>query len=1307
MHLFAARPGGFVDDEGIIDLNQSPADIVILSAADSSLSALAHAAENLPDDYPTIRLANWTHLMKPAAFDLYQDKVLDRARVIVLSLLGGQGYWEYGFERLREWSGNGETCCRRLIVVPGDDAPDEALTEASTVAASESCRVWRYLRESGVHNARQLFNFIAATYFDLPVSWLEPRPLPNCLIYVPKSGRQPSRSFSLAEGQHWWEQRWQDLQRDRGRTVVGGSFLNNNEPLGTIVLLLFYRSHLQSADTQMFDELIEQTENQGLNPLPVSVASLKDADTLKQLNVLIAETQAKLVLNTTGFAINRVASSDLSSQPTEFDSPFDESLPVMQLILSSTAEEDWEQYTQGLRSRDIAMHVVLPEMDGRIITRAVSFKAENYYSDRCQASVVRYALHQERAAFVSELARRYCQLASKSNEEKRIALILANYPTKDGRIGNGVGLDTPASVVNILRAFKDAGYPVGSAGEIPATGTELIQALLTSVTNNPNTLHFLPCWQSLALEDYQKYFSQLPASCQQAVIDQWGGPEQDPKYRQGRLMLSGIRLGETFIGIQPARGFDRDLAANYHDPDLIPPHSYLAFYFWLRFCYQVDAIVHVGKHGNLEWLPGKGTALSSCCWPDIALGPMPHFYPFIVNDPGEGAQAKRRAQAVIIDHLMPPMTRAETYGELAELEGLVDEFYQASGLDKRRENWLRETILELVRSTGVIHELGMTEEMVASDDETLLNELDTYLCDIKEAQIRHGLHILGELPDDEKLCDTLVALLRLPRGDTPESRGILHNIAIDLELYQNEDIFDPLAAGSTIWTGPKPSILDQLSDQPWRTESDTRERLELLASQWMRKHVLDSEDTSQIRHEFPATFALLEYTRERIVFALHQSASLEIDSLMNGLSGRFVPPGPSGAPTRGRLDTLPTGRNFYSVDSRAIPSPTAWAIGERSAQALIERHLQEHGDYPKELGLSVWGTATMRTGGDDIAQAFALMGLKPIWAQGSHRVVDFEIVPTMLLKRPRVDVTLRVSGFFRDAFPNVIRLYDAAVQAIAKLEEPGDENFILQHIQERQQVLIEQGMSAEDAHRQASFRVFGSKPGAYGAGLQGLIDERCWENKGDLAEAYVNWGGYAYGQIHGDGIQVREEFQHRLSQLEVVVQNQDNREHDVLDSDDYYQFQGGMSNAVNVFRGTMPAIYHGDHSNPAAPKIRTLKEELNRVIRSRVLNPKWLSAMREHGYKGAFEMSATIDYLFAYDATTDLIDDYQYAQVADTLVLDQDNREFLQAHSPSALEEMAERLLEATQRGMWRDAEDHAKALQNLLLDIDEGRETP
>ncbi|GAA0586109.1 cobaltochelatase subunit CobN [Halomonas salifodinae] len=1356
MHLFAAKPGGFVDDEGIVDLQQNPAEVVILSAADSSLSALAQAVERLDgaggEGFPSLRLANWMNLVKPAAYDLYEDRVLDEARLVIVSLLGGSGYWRYGFERLQAWAAADKR--RQLILVPGCDAPDDDLLAASSVPVTLAHRVWRYLREGGVDNAEQLLRRVGAECLGLPLAWQEPKPLPAALLYFgssqtsvePRHGRSPARCCgSLAVPSDWRRQapwclpgspfgRYRaepgrrtaalpqgysrqsainlDFPQTAGREAPQSqpvttlkAWQASRDPQRPVCLLLFYRSHLQGANTAVLDGLIAALEAQGLAPLAVAVASLKESACLAFVNHLIEETGAGLVVNTTGFSVNRHTDDSEALGDAELEQElaglFVGRPVVLQAILASSTEEDWRAEAGGLRSRDLAMQVVLPEMDGRILTRAVGFKSEAHYSERCQLSVVRHALHPERAAFVARLARRFCDLRCTPNQTKRLALVLANYPNRDGRIGNGVGLDTPASTVAILRALAGAGYPVS---EVPEDGDALIRRLQGGVTNAREALDGRPCWQSLAVDDYLAWFRTLPEALQETVWTRWGPPGADPKCRQGRLMIAGIRLGETFVGIQPERDLGDDPLQSYHDSELAPPHSYLAFYLWLREHYRVDAVIHVGKHGNLEWLPGKSTALSADCWPEIALGPLPHFYPFIVNDPGEGAQAKRRSQAVIIDHLMPPLARAELYGAMAELEALTDEYYQALGMDPRREALLRERILAHLRDTGIDRELAQGGDGTGgdTDNERLLNELDTYLCDIKEAQIRHGLHVLGSLPPRDKRAGTLVAILRLPRGESPAQRGLLHNLAADLGLPPG---FDPLAAGAEPWHGPRPPALAALDDSPWRTAADTRERLELLAHRLVEAHILEEGCLATLARDYPATAEQCRYARERLWADMQRGAEMELRSLLDGLEGRFVPPGPSGAPSRGRLDVLPTGRNFFGVDNRAIPSPAAWSLGEASAQAFVERYLQDHGDYPRRLGLSIWGTATMRTGGDDIAQAFALMGVRPVWSLGSRRVIDIEVIPAMLLQRPRVDVTLRVSGFFRDAFANVIRLFDRAVRAVAEYQEPGDSNTIRTAVRARWGELEAQGLSPEAAAREAGYRVFGSKPGEYGAGLNRLLDSRAWEGADDLAEAYLGAGAYAYGQFPESGVAARAAFEHQLEGLEAVMHNQDNREHDILDSNAYYAFQGGMANASRALAGQAPAIYHADHADPARPRMRTLKEELARVIRSRVLNPKWIEAMREHGYKGAAEMAATVDYLFAYDATTDLVADYQYAQVTEALVLDPRNQAFLREHNPSALEEMAERLLEAAQRDLWREPGEQGEALQDLLLEIDETRE--
>ena len=1260
MHLLAAKPGGFSDDEGIIDLQQSPADIVILSAQDSSLTLLSNVINDLPEDYPSIRLANLVHLNKPAAFDLYATSVLESAKLIIVSLLGGKSYWQYGLEQL------GSLCEQRnisLIVVSGDDQLDETLLASSNVTQTDTLRCWHYLRQAGKRNTQNLFAWLADTFFDIKNQWQEPRQLPKAWIYHPTRD-----DASLSD----WQQQWQSHQ--------------------AIAVLLIYRSHVQSGNTCAFDELLDILQQHKLNPLPIVISSLKQANSMALVDYLCEQVQVDIILNTTSFAVNNASNESGENAPL-----FQADVPVIQLILAANSKEDWLEHPLGLRSRDLAMNIALPEMDGRIISRAISFKTILQRDDRSQIDVITHKLHPERASFCAELAYRWTNLRKKNNQQKRIALILANYPTHDGRIGNGVGLDTPASTMNILHALQQAGYPVN---DLPKNGNALIEALQSNITNDPSYFSQRGCQQSIALDTYQKYFKQLPSASQQAVLQRWGEPQDDIKVRQQRIMISGVRLGETFVGVQPARGYNLDVNATYHDPDLIPPHNYLAFYFWLRHEYQVDAIAHIGKHGNLEWLPGKSVALSHQCWSDIALGPMPHLYPFIVNDPGEGSQAKRRAQAVIIDHLMPAMTRAENYGELAELEQLVDEYYQAMGLDNQRENLLREKVLAALEESKLDQELSSQE-----NDDDRLNELDTYLCELKESQIRDGLHILGESPCDEQRIDTLVALLRLSRGNRLEDKGILEALAEDFAID-----FDINTPAGTPWHGEKPAVLQSISHSVWRTQGDTHERLELLAKKEIKNIVtcMKAHNTGAKIGTPPlygkASHAVFTFVANTLAPTLDSCGQNEIQQFIRALSGKFVPAGPSGAPTRGRLDVLPTGRNFYSVDTRSIPTRTAYELGKKSAEQLIMKHLQQQGDYPKTLGLSVWGTSTMRTGGDDIAQAFALMGVEPVWEAISGRVIDFNIIPALQMNRPRVDVTLRISGFFRDAFSNVIRLFDSAVQLIADFEDPAELNPLRDRIQEDMVLLQTNGLDKTQAREQAGYRVFGSKPGSYGAGLQGLIDERCWDDKSDLATAYVNWGGYAYGkQQTGDNAHAI--FEHRLSQLEVVVQNQDNREHDLLDSDDYYQFQGGMNNAIRVLSGKAPCTYHGDHSSPESPKIRTLEEELNRVIRARVLNPKWINGMQRHGYKGAFEMAATVDYLFAYDATTDLIKDYQYEKVTDSYLLDTKNKAFLQQNNPQAMKEMAERLLEAMQRGLWQAPEEYREKIEAIILELDEQQE--
>ena len=1238
MHLLAAKPGVVSDGAEAIDLGQTPGEIVILSAADTELACLSAAYAGLGEPRPSLRLANLLQLQHHLSVDAYVESIVAEAKLVVVRLLGGKRYWPYGIE---EVSAACSAAGAKLVCLPGDDQPDPELADFTNIDGADAHRLWRYFTEGGIDNARQALLF-AATLIGRKAEWLEPRPLMKAGLYWP--GAAPANLGDLQP--HWIAKQ-------------------------PVAALVFYRALMQAGSLQPIDAMIAALRGRGLNPLPIFVNSLKDPVAAGLIDELFAAARPDLVLNATGFAVSQPGGA--------FATPFDAAdCPVLQVVLSSGGAADWHSNTRGLSPRDLAMQAALPELDGRILTRAVSFKAAARFDAATQCNIVESEPIADRIEFVADLAARWVRLRRKPAGERTIAVVLANYPNRDGRIGNGVGLDTPAGTINVLRALRDAGYAVA---DIPADGDALIRHLLAGQTNAIDrggrivSIH-------LDREDYDAFFATLPQAVRHAVTARWGTPAHDPFYADGRFRLPLLGFGSVLIGIQPARGYNIDPVATYHDPDLVPPHGYFAFYAYLRQIAEVDAIVNMGKHGNLEWLPGKALALAAECFPEAVMGAVSLVYPFIVNDPGEGTQAKRRSAAVIVDHLTPPLTRAESYGPLRELEALVDEYYEASQVDPRRCAVLKGKIIDLAQASGLAADCGIARE---DDTETALGKLDNHLCELKELQIRDGLHIFGEAPKDGQLTDLLVALTRLPRRiGTGGDASLIRALAADLAL----EGFDPLDAKmAERWTGPRPAILAAASDTPWRNAGDTVERLEMLAAKLVSGAV-------RIEPEWTRSRAVLGFIRDTLLPTITQCGENEIAAVLTALDGRFVKPGPSGAPTRGRLDVLPTGRNFYSVDTRAVPTPTAWALGWKSAGLLLDRHRQEHGAWPKALVLSAWGTANMRTGGDDIAQALALMGVRPTWDAGaSGRVAGFEIMPLSLLDRPRVDVTLRVSGFFRDAFPAQIELFDSAARAVAALDEPDAQNPLAARHRAERAMLIAKGAGEAEADRRAGYRVFGSKPGAYGAGLQALIDEKGWSDTADLARAYLAWGGYAYGAGVAGAAEGRM-FESRIAQVDAVLHNQDNREHDLLDSDDYYQFEGGLAATVRHLTGNKAVVWHNDHSRPETPKVRSLDEEIARVVRARVVNPKWIAGVMRHGYKGAFEMAATVDYLFAFAATADCVADHHFDAVFEAYLLDDAVRDFIATHNPRALKEIADRLAEAQTRGLWKSR--HNSAHQRL-----------
>jgi len=1219
MHLLLAQKGSIADGDEAVDLGQSPGDVLFLSAADTELAAVA-AAHGEGGGRSQLRLASLMSLRHPMSVDTYIERTARHARLIVVRALGGASYFHYALEALH-------AAARRhgamIAVLPGDSKADPGLAPFSNVALDDLNGLWSYLIEGGAENYRAFLDYAAALVAGTP---------------------KPAAATPLAKAGIWWPGRgvvtvdeWQGLAAT---------------PTAPTVAISFYRALVQSGETKPVEAMIEALQAEGLRPLPVFAYSLKDDDSIKAIGDVFAAVQPAVVVNSTGFAVSAPAAD---RKPTVLEST---GAVVLQAIFSASSREAWAASTQGLSARDLGMNVALPEVDGRVLSRAVSFKSAVRFDERVETNIVTHEPDAGRMAFVARLAANWARLRKLPAAERRVAIVLANYPNRDGRLGNGVGLDPPAGTVEVLKAMRDEGYAVA---DLPADGDALIRYLMDGPTNAARDGRVIR--ETLSLSQYNAFFSSLPVQIQDEVTGRWGAPEADPFFDEGSFALSLARFGDIMVGIQPARGYQIDPKESYHSPDLVPPHGYLAFYAYLRQVYGADAIVHMGKHGNMEWLPGKALALSESCYPEVVFGPTPHLYPFIVNDPGEGSQAKRRSAAVIIGHLTPPLTRAESYGPLKDLEALVDEYYEASGVDPRRLKLLRKQILDLVTDIGLDRDAGIEK---GETEEKALEKLDAYLCDLKEMQIRDGLHIFGVSPSGRMLTDLTVALARVPRGlGEGRDQSLQRAIAADAGLAVGTDdcrfAFDPLDCDMAVeWIGSRPDLLAGQSSDMWRSNGDTVERIEILAGRLVSGALACPEG-------WVATRLVLDEIEARLKPSVEGCGAAEMAGILAGLAGRFVPPGPSGAPTRGRPDVLPTGRNFYSVDSRAVPTPAAYELGRKSAELLIRRYVQDHGDWPQSFGLTAWGTSNMRTGGDDIAQALALIGVKPVWDMTSRRVTGYEIIPPALLKRPRVDVTLRISGFFRDAFPEQIALFDKAIRAVGGLDEDSSDNPIARRMRQETSRLVASGLDERAAARRAGYRVFGSKPGAYGAGLQALIDEKGWENRADLAEAYLVWGSYAYG-ADAEGHAERGLFEERLRSIEAVIQNQDNREHDLLDSDDYYQFEGGLFAAVEKLSGLGPRVYHNDHSRPEKPVIRSLEEEIGRVVRARAVNPKWIEGVMRHGYKGAAEIAATVDFLFAYAATTGMVSNHHFDAVYQAYVVDERVRQFLAEKNPAAFD---------------------------------------
>ena len=1121
------------------------------------------------------------------------------ASVIVIRLLGGSQAWPGGVDAVRATG-------RPTVVLGGETAPDAQLMAASNVPGGVATEALAYLNQGGPDNLRELYHFLSDTLLLTGEGFAEPR-------VTPAFGVRPGRL------------------RKSGRPLIG---------------VVYYRAHELSGNTGFVDTLCDAIEGAAADALPVFCGSLRGAET--ELFELLSGVDALVVtvLAAGGAGTPASAASAGGDESWDVGALATLDVPVLQGLCLTTSRAGWAESDAGLSPLDAAMQVAVPEFDGRLITVPFSFKEDG------PDGVPIYVADAERSRRIAGLATSYAKLRHVPNRDKKLAVVLSSYPTKHARVGNAVGLDTPASAIELFSALQAAGYDLGA--EVPTDGDTLIHSLIAAGGHDvewltEEQLQSAPARVSLAA--YQSWFAELPRELRDDVTAAWG-PAPGSLYVDGtEIVLASLRFGNVVLAIQPPRGFGENPIAIYHDPALAPSHHYLATYWWLAHEFGAHAVVHLGKHGTLEWLPGKGLGLSASCAPDAVLGDLPLIYPFIVNDPGEGTQAKRRAHATIVDHLVPPMARADSYGDLAKLEQLMDEHATVAALDPPKLPAVRAQIWTLIQAAQLHHDLHIDGRPDDEAFDDFLLHVDGYLCEIKDAQIRDGLHILGQAPEGEARTNLVLAVLRA-RQVWGGVSGALPGLREALGLVEGKGAL---------------TEVDRFEEEARRLVA------EMEARDWQPSAASEISPIAEVAR-------VLHFAATEVVPRLARTTE-ELAHLLHALEGGYVPAGPSGSPTRGLVNVLPTGRNFYSVDPKAIPSRLAWETGVALATSLVERYKTDTGDWPKTVGLTVWGTSAMRTQGDDIAEVMALLGVRPVWDDASRRVTGFDVMSVAELGRPRVDVTVRISGFFRDAFPHVITLLDDAIQAVAALDEPAGDNPLRAH------VAADLAAGGHGDERRATSRIFGSKPGAYGAGLLPLIDARNWRSDADLAEVYAVWGGYAYGRGL-DGREARTDMETAFARIEVAAKNQDNREHDIVDSDDYFQYHGGMVAMVRHLTGSTPAAYVGDSHVPDAIRTRTLGEETHRVFRSRVVNPRWIAAMKRHGYKGAFEMAATVDYLFGFDATAGVVDDWMYESLAAEYVFDQGVADFMRKSNPWAMRGITERLLEAADRGLWAAPED-------------------
>ena len=1177
--------------------------IYYFTNADTEVITMRSVWEGLPEGFPDLivrRTSEYRSLVNEAAAS-------GSRAIVVARLLGGEDTQLIAKE-IGLWA---KTIGGMFIAFPGEATFDEELASMSEIPGGSYKYALEYLIKGGLENFSNFLLFLADTLFGYGFGFEEPKIVPNSGVY-----------FSHT----------------------------SSDPLAPKAVVVFYRAHLISSNTRFIHDLVDKMVLLGMSVDAYFCYSLRSSPNDQGLTPA-GEIQG---LNPDVIVTTVLASGSFDDEELTWDAGEMSRIgvPILQALVSTNTQASWAESDFGLGPMDIAMSVAIPEFDGRIISVPFSFKEVVDDDLHFGTAISAYRTSDHGTSSVAGQAYRLARLRHKANSEKKVAIVLSAYPTRRSRLGNAVGLDTPQSAVDLLIQLRQAGY---QTGEFP-TDPVLLMELLGELVDYDST-EVLPQGSyevTWPVKDYLNEFSKMSLKVQEAVTRSWGEAPGEAFIAQEKIHFPALKFGNIMVAIQPSRGFGENPIAIYHSAELVPMHHYMAFYRFLDVEFQADAVVHLGKHGTLEWLPGKSVGLSADCYPQVALGDVPFIYPFVVNDPGEGTQAKRRTHGTIIDHMVPPLTRAGSYGSTTQLEDLLDEHQKLTALDPSKLPRIREHIWRLLEENRIDQDLSLNLPAGGFSDpdfDSMVSHIDGYLCELKDAIIRGGLHILGKPPEGDLLIDTVSAITRVSQGNVASLRGSMaRSIGLDpgSSSLRDSDLVDQATL----------EVLRELSDHNWPIGG------------------LERFDGSELGE-------VISWICGSLVPRIQQTTD-EMGSIINALAGGFVEPGPSGAPSRGMAHVLPTGRNFYSIDPRAIPSRLSYEVGTKLADSLVKRFVEDKGRYPKSVGVVIWGTAAMRTGGDDISQVLALLGVRPTWDQDSSRVSGLDVISLEELGRPRVDVTCRISGFFRDAFPQAIKLLDEAFELVARLDEMVEANPLVDSL--------------------STARVFGPPPRAYGSGLLPLLISKDWRGDEDLAEVYLNWSGFSYSRS-GFGVPARDELSKRLKVTEVASKNQDNREHDIFDSDDYMQDHGGMIAAIRTLSAKDPLAYFGDSSSVENPRVRSLEEEAARVFRSRVVNPKWISAMMRHGYKGAFEMAATADYLFGYQATARVVKDWMFDTLTKSYVADEQVSEFFRLNNPDALASICERLIEASSRGLWQAADVDLQLLRRKLMEVEGWKE--